>query len=61
MGERGKAKGGAVVGRPETRVDGYLSPQEKKLVLQVSKARDVVGCKGLGWVRYCVPCKYCSM
>ncbi len=28
-----KAKGGAVVGRPETRVDGYSSPREKKLVL----------------------------
>ncbi len=34
---RGKARGGAVVGKPETRVDGYLSPREKKLVLQVSK------------------------
>jgi hypothetical protein len=33
-GERGNAKGGPVVGRPEKRVDGYLSPQEKKLVLK---------------------------
>ncbi len=31
------AKGGAVVGRSGTRVDGYSSSQEKKLVLQVSK------------------------
>jgi hypothetical protein len=30
--------GGAVVGRPETRVDGYSSPSAKKLVFQVSKA-----------------------
>jgi hypothetical protein len=41
------AKGGAVVGRPETRVDGYSSPRAKKLVLQVSKHR-LVGSKGLG-------------
>jgi hypothetical protein len=38
----GIAKGGAVVGRPETRVDGYSSPRENKLVLQVSK-------KGMLW------------
>ncbi len=37
-GEQGKARGGAVVGRPETRVDGYSSPRAKKLVLRVSKA-----------------------
>ncbi len=35
MGEL--AKGGAVVSRPGTRVDGYLPPREKKLVLQVRK------------------------
>jgi hypothetical protein len=33
----GLAKGGAVVGRPETRVDRYSPSQAKKLVLQVSK------------------------
>ncbi len=31
------AKGGAVVSRPGTRVDGYSPPRAKKLVLQVSK------------------------
>ncbi len=41
------AKGGAVVGRPGIRVDGYSSPQAKKLVLQVSK-NGVVVSKGLG-------------
>jgi hypothetical protein len=30
------AKGGTVVGRPGTRVDGYSPPQAKKLVLQVN-------------------------
>ncbi len=40
------AKGGAVVGRPGTRVDGYLPPQAMKLVLQVSK-HGVAGSKGL--------------
>ncbi len=34
------AKGGAVVSRPGTRVDGYAQPQAKKLVLQVSKTWD---------------------
>jgi hypothetical protein len=47
----GLAKGGAVAGRPETRVDGYLSPGAKKLVLEVSK-HGLVGSKGLGCVRY---------
>ncbi len=42
----GLAKGGAVVGRSETRVDGYSPPRAKKLVLQVSK-NGVVGSKGL--------------
>jgi hypothetical protein len=41
------AKGGAVVGRPGTRVDGYSPPRVKKLVLQVSKY-GAVGSKGLG-------------
>ncbi len=31
------AKGGAVVSRPGTRVDGYSPPREKKLVLKISK------------------------
>jgi hypothetical protein len=41
------AKGGAVVGRPETRVDAYSPPRAKKLVFQVSK-HGLVGGKGLG-------------
>jgi hypothetical protein len=44
---RGLAKGGAVVGRPETRVDGYSPSRAKKLFLQVSKHR-AMGSKGLG-------------
>ncbi len=43
----GLAKGGAVVSRPETRVDGYSPSRATKLVLQVSKQRVVVS-KGLG-------------
>ncbi len=43
----GLAKGGAVVDRPETRVDGYSPSRAKKLVLQVSK-QGVVVSKGLG-------------
>ncbi len=43
----GLAKGGAVVGRPGTRVDGYSPPRAKKLVLQGSKHR-LVRSKGLG-------------
>jgi hypothetical protein len=35
MGEL--VKGGAVVSRPGTRVDGYAPPRARKLVLQVSK------------------------
>ncbi len=42
-------KGGAVVGRPGTRVDGYSPPPAKKLVLQLSKHR-LVGCKGVGLI-----------
>ncbi len=45
MGEL--AKGGAVVSKPRTRVDGYLPPRAKKLVLQVSK-HGVAESKGLG-------------
>ncbi len=41
------AKGGAVVGRPGTRVDGYSPPRAKKLVLQVSNHR-MAESKGLG-------------
>jgi hypothetical protein len=41
------AKGGAVVSRPGTRVDGYSPPRAKKLVLQVSK-HGITGSKGLG-------------
>ncbi len=40
------AKGGTVVGRPGTRVDGYSPPQAKKLVLPVSQ-HGVAGSKGL--------------
>ncbi len=43
----GLVKGGAVVSRPETRVNGYSPPRAKKLVLQVSK-HGLVGSKGLG-------------
>ncbi len=56
-----KAKGGAVVGRLELKVDGYSPPREKKLVLQVSKTRAVMGCKVLGWVRHYMPCEYCNI
>jgi hypothetical protein len=41
------AKGGAVVGRPGARLDGYLPPLAKKLVLQLSK-HGVTGSRGLG-------------
>ncbi len=41
------AKGGAIVGRPGTRGDGYSPPPAKKLVLQVSK-HGMAGSKGLG-------------
>jgi hypothetical protein len=41
------AKGGAVVGRSGTRVDGYSPPRAMKLVLQVNKP-GAVGRKGLG-------------
>ncbi len=40
-------KGGALVGRPGTRVDGYSPSRAKKLVLQVSK-HGMVESKGLG-------------
>jgi hypothetical protein len=43
MGEL--AKGGAVVSRPGTRVDGYSPPRARELVLQVSKHR-TIGSKG---------------
>ncbi len=56
----GQAKGGAVVGRPETRVDGHSSPRAKKLVLQVSEY-GMVGSKGLGWVKHYMSCKYCNI
>jgi hypothetical protein len=39
MGEL--AKGGAVVSRPGTTVDGYSPPHARELVLQVSKHRAV--------------------
>jgi hypothetical protein len=41
------AKGGAVVGRPGERVDGYSPPRAKRLVLQVSKY-GMARSKGLG-------------
>ncbi len=40
-------KGGTVLGGPGARVDGYLPPRAKKLVLQVSK-HGTAGGKGLG-------------
>ncbi len=43
MGEL--AKGGAVVSRPGTRVDGYSPPRARELVLQVS-THGAVGSKG---------------
>jgi hypothetical protein len=43
LGEQ--ARGGAVVSRPGTRVDGYSPPGARELVLQVSKHR-TVGSKG---------------
>ncbi len=43
----GLAKGGADVGRPEARVDGYSTQRAKKLVLQVSK-HELVESQGLG-------------
>jgi hypothetical protein len=39
-------KGGPVVSRPGTRVDGYSPPRANKLVLQVSK-HGMAGSKGL--------------
>ncbi len=53
-GERVKARGGAVVGRPETRVDGYPSPREKKLVLQVSKTG--MSWNARGWIEQGIIC-----
>ncbi len=44
----------------QTRVDGYLPPRAKKLVLQVSK-HGVVGGKGLGSIRHYMMCKYCNI
>jgi hypothetical protein len=43
----GLAKGGAIVCRPETRVDGYSPSRAKKLVFQES-THGAVGSKGLG-------------
>jgi hypothetical protein len=53
------AKGGAVVGTPGTRVDGYLPPRARKLVLQVSK-HGAVGSEG-GLIRHYMMCKYCNI
>jgi hypothetical protein len=48
-------RGGADVGRLETRVDEYLSPQAKKLALQVSKAGLLCcRCKGLVLMEFAV-------
>jgi hypothetical protein len=52
-------KGGAVVGRPGTRVDGYSSPRARELFLQVSK-HGAVGARG-GLVRHYMMCKYCNI
>jgi hypothetical protein len=53
------AKGGVVVIRPGTRVDGYSPPRERELVLQVSKHR-AVGSKGRVDQVYMM-CKYCNI
>ncbi len=42
-----KTRGGAVVGRLETRVDGYSSQRAKKLVLQVNKEGLFIGMQGV--------------
>jgi hypothetical protein len=44
------AKGGAVVSRPGARVDGYLPPRAKKVVLQVSKNMGLREARG--WVEW---------
>ncbi len=54
------AKGGAVVSRPGTRVDGNSQPHAKKLVLKVNK-HGMAGSKGLGWKRHYMMCKYCNI
>ncbi len=48
MGEL--TKGGAVVGRPGARVDGYSPPRVKKVVLQVSKTMGWREARG--WVEW---------
>ncbi len=56
---KGLARGGPVVSRPETRVDGNSSPQARRLVLQESK-HGVAGIKGrVG--RAFMMCKYCNI
>jgi hypothetical protein len=45
------AKGGAVVNRPGTRVNGYSPSRAKKLVLQVSKHGEGMS-KGSGGMRH---------
>jgi hypothetical protein len=56
---KGLARGGAVVSRPGTRVDGNSPPRARGLVLQVSK-HGVAGSRGqVG--RVFMICKYCNM
>ncbi len=56
---KGLARGGVVISRPGTRVDGNLPPRARGLVLQVSKI-GVAGSKGrVG--RGFMMCKYCNI
>ncbi len=57
---KGLARGGAVVGRPGTRVDGNSPPRARRLVLQVSK-HGVAGSKGRWVGRAFMMCKYCNI
>jgi hypothetical protein len=56
---KGLARGGAVVSRPGTRVDGKLPPRASGLVLQVSK-HWVAESKGRVR-RVFMMCKYCNI
>ncbi len=56
---KGLARGGAVISRPGTRVDGNSPLRARRLVLQVSK-HGVAGSKGrVG--RAFIMCKYCNI
>jgi hypothetical protein len=60
-GAKQRAKQGAVVSRPGTRVDGYSSQRAKKLVLKVSEMGKFVGCRGSDRVGYYVSCICCDI